>query len=273
MSALEAQAERIAGLIRDAESELTLFVTGAGVSAASGIPTFRGSDPGAVWRHHDTEIATFRTFRSEPLRFWSWYAQRFFALRQRSPNAAHEALAAIDALLARQGREFLLVTQNIDTLHERAGAGRLIKVHGSSDRIRCSRFGCVHGAPSGSLPLDDAALARLAANLEEALLPECPACRAPLRPHVLLFDEYYTEHEDYGFGRVEAAAARAAFFVFVGTSLSVGVTAFLESAARRRGVPAFLVDPAAAPEGAGMLLTHIPARAEELLPAIRERLA
>ncbi len=272
MSALAEQADRIADLVQGTEGRLALFVTGAGVSAASGIATFRGSDPGAVWRHHDVEIATCRTLHSEPLRFWTWYGRRFLSLRERQPNAAHQALAAIDKLLGARGRDFLLVTQNIDTLHERAGAERLVKVHGTSDRIRCSRYGCRHGAPSGSLPLGDAELEALVATLEASALPKCPGCGATLRPHVLLFDEYYTEHEDYGFQRVEEAAGRAAFIAFVGTSLSVGVTAFLEDVARRRGIPALLIDPVSAPTGAGTFLDHVVARAEELLPAVLERL-
>jgi NAD-dependent deacetylase len=273
MSHLDVHADRIAGLIAGAGDELPLFVTGAGVSVASGIPTFRGADPDAIWRKDDIEIATFRALKAEPQRFWEWYARRFLSLRGKHPNAAHRALAAIDRELAGQGRDFLLITQNIDTLHEQAGARRLVKVHGTSDRVRCARYGCEHGAPSGSLPLPDEDLDRYAKEIAAARLPVCPACGGVMRPHVLLFDEFYTEHVDYGFDRVEAAAARAAFIAFIGTSLSVGVTAFLESAARRRGVPALLIDPAPAPSGSGTTLSHVAARSEELLPMVLERIA
>jgi NAD-dependent deacetylase len=273
MSHLDAHADRIAGLITEAGDELPLFVTGAGVSVASGIPTFRGADPDAVWRKNDIEIATFRALKSEPQRFWEWYTRRFLSLRGKEPNDAHRALSAIDRELARQGRDFLLITQNIDTLHEQAGAQRIVKVHGTSDRVRYSRYGCEHGAPAGSLPLPDEDLDRWAKEVAVARLPLCPACGSVMRPHVLLFDEFYTEHVDYGFDRVEAAAARAAFIAFIGTSLSVGVTAFLESAARRRGVPALLIDPAPAPSGSGTTLSHVAARSEELLPLVLERIA
>ncbi len=273
MSHLDAHADRIAGLISGAGDELPLFVTGAGVSVASGIPTFRGADPDAIWRKDDIELATFRALKAEPQRFWDWYARRFLSLRGKQPNGAHQALAGIDRALARQGRDFLLVTQNIDTLHEQAGAQRIVKVHGTSDRVRCARYGCEHGAPTGSLPLPDEDLERFAKELAESRLPTCPACGGVLRPHVLLFDEFYTEHLDYGFDRVEAAAARAAFIVFIGTSLSVGVTAVLEAAARRRGVPALLIDPAPAPPGSGTTLSHVAARSEELLPRVLERIA
>jgi NAD-dependent deacetylase len=273
MNHLDAQADRIAGLIAGTGNELPLFVTGAGVSVASGIPTFRGADPDAIWRRDDIEIATFRALKTDPQRFWDWYARRFLSLRGKLPNEAHRALAAIDLELLRRGREFLLITQNIDTLHEQAGARRLVKVHGTSDRVRCARHGCEHGAPTGSLPLPDGDLDRYAAEIAQARLPVCPACGGVMRPHVLLFDEFYTEHADYGFDRVEAAAARAAFIAFIGTSLSVGVTAFLESAARRRGVPALLIDPAPAPAGSGTSLSHVAARAEELLPRVLARIA
>jgi len=272
MNQLDVHADRIAGLIAGAGDELPLFVTGAGVSVASGIPTFRGADPDAIWRTNDIEIATFRALKATPQRFWEWYARRFLSLRGKQPNAAHRALAAIDRALAGQGRDFLLVTQNIDTLHEQAGARRMVKVHGTSDRVRCARYGCEHGAPAGSLPLPDEDLDRYAKEIAEDRVPVCPACGSVMRPHVLLFDEFYTEHVDYGFDRVEAASARAAFIAFIGTSLSVGVTAFLESAARRRGVPALLIDPAPAPPGSGTTLSHVAARSEELLPMVVERI-
>ena len=126
-------------------------VTGAGISLASGIPTFRGTDPDAVWKRDVTELGTNRYFQEDPVGSWQWYTSRFDQVLDKSPNPAHHALVAIEQWHCARGGEFVLVTQNVDTLHEKAGARALIKVHGSADRVRCSAYGCEHAAPKGSL--------------------------------------------------------------------------------------------------------------------------
>ena len=133
---------------------LILVLTGAGISLASGIPTFRGSDPGAVWAHDVTEMATLGYFTSDPVGSWRWYRHRFNGILAAEPNPAHDAVAAIERWQARRRRNFLLVTQNIDTLHEAAGSTRIAKVHGSADRCRCATPACRLGAVD-SLGLDE----------------------------------------------------------------------------------------------------------------------
>jgi NAD-dependent deacetylase len=259
--------------LRAGEGGLVLAVTGAGISSASGIPTFRGPEPGAVWRRHDVEIATREYLDRDPVGQWSWYLDRFASLDGARPNAAHEALARLERHLRRRGGDLVLVTQNIDCLHESAGSTP-IKVHGSADRLRCSRVeGCRLGAPRGSLARSAVDLEPFRARPEEASLPRCPACGALLRAHVLFFDELYTEHLDYRFAEVEAAAARADLVLFVGTSFSVGVTDLVlrEALVRRR--PVVSVDPAglATPlAGLGILALEEPA--EEALPWICQAL-
>ena len=108
-----------------------VVVTGAGVSHASGIPTFRGTDPGAVWKRDVTELGTNRYFEEDPAGSWTWYTSRFDMVLEKQPNPAHHALAAIERWQVARGGRFLLVTQNVDPLHERAGSERLVKVHGS----------------------------------------------------------------------------------------------------------------------------------------------
>ena len=130
------------------------MLTGAGISLASGIPTFRGSDPGAIWARDITELATLRYFTSDPVGAWRWYRERFLRVLAARPNQAHHALAALERWHARRRRDFLVVTQNIDTLHERAGSTRVVKVHGSADRCRCSDPACRLGAVE-SIALDD----------------------------------------------------------------------------------------------------------------------
>ena len=140
----------LAAAFDDVGTGYLVVVTGAGVSLASGIPTFRGTDPGAVWKRDVTELGTNRYFEEDPAGIWSWYTSRFDIVLDKQPNPAHRALAAIERWQVARGGRFLLVTQNVDPLHERAGSERLVKVHGSADRVRCSRHRCVHGAPHGS---------------------------------------------------------------------------------------------------------------------------
>jgi NAD-dependent SIR2 family protein deacetylase len=248
-----------------------LVVTGAGVSAASGIPTFRGSDPGALWKQDVMELATRSFFESDPVTSWRWYLERFDGAVAAKPNPAHQALVDLERWQVQRGRPFLLVTQNIDTLHEQAGSEHLVKVHGSAAKVRCSRAGCRHGAPRGYLTRSEADLASFRAAPSLATLPRCPLCRAVLRPHVLWFDELYQEHEEYGIGRVLGAAAEADTVVFAGTSFSVGVTALVLRAAEQRGAAVFSIDPSPpvlVPPGLRLLR----AAAEELLPATVARL-
>src|SRR5262249_33307686 len=142
-----------------------------------------------------------------------------------------------------RGGEILLVTQNIDTLHEQAGSSRLVKVHGSSDRVRCARRGCKLGEPSGTLPRAGLDLEAFMRDPRTDTLPRCPVCAKLLRPHVLWFDEVYAAHDDYGWKRVEAAVAQVRLVLCIGTSFSVGVTDFIVGAAGAAGVPVFSIDP------------------------------
>ena len=263
---MERDAHLLAEAIRKAETGLILVVTGAGVSAASGLPLFRGTDPDAIWNRDILEIGTVSYFERHPVEWWQWFLDRFTGLAEARPNAAHEALAALERWQLGRGGDFLLVTQNVDTLHEQAGSRRLIKVHGTADRFRCSRDGCALGAPSGSIPGDEVDLSAFMSDSRRETLPRCPRCNSLLRPHVLLFDEYYDEHADYSFGEVQRAAERSALTLFAGTSFSVGVTELVLREALGWRVPVVSIDPAAAPPVRGV--TALRAPAEEILPAV-----
>jgi NAD-dependent deacetylase len=247
-----------------------LVVTGAGISLASGIPTFRGEDPGAIWKKDVTELGTFHYFMSDPVGSWRWYLSRFEKTIGARPNPAHAALVGLEDFCGQAGGILLLVTQNIDGLHRQAGSRNLIEVHGRADRVRCPRHGCVHGAPAGWLPRADFDLAAFLAAPSLTTLPRCPRCRSFMRQHVLWFDEYYDSHDDYQWSRVLEAAARCDAVVFIGTSFSVGVTDLVLRSALARGVTVLSVDPAADAQVAGVV--SLRARAEELLPAVRARL-
>lgn len=256
-------------LARDLQRSPVLVITGAGISLASGIPTFRGSDPGAVWSVDVTKLGTRAYFERDPAGSWSWYLKRFRGLEGKLPNPAHHALVELEQLSAAAGRDFLLVTQNVDTLHEQAGSRALVKVHGSADRVRCSREGCENAAPNGSLPRTAIDASALLADPTLANVPRCPACGGLLRQHVLWFDELYTEHADYQYDRAERAMRRCQVALFVGTSFAVGVTdnALARCAGR---VPVWSIDPSGqAPEAA---VRVIAGKAEEVLPAVIARM-
>ena len=149
-----------------------LVITGAGVSAESGIPTFRGKD--GYWRNLDpTKLATPEAFARDPNLVWDWYRERRQRIRKTQPNAAHRAIAK----LAVQAGEFLLVTQNVDDLHLRAGlrADKMVQIHGDIFMTRCSR--CDFRRYEHEQGHDDSSL------------PKCPECGALMRPGVVWFGE------------------------------------------------------------------------------------
>ena len=262
-------------ILRAARAGRLLVVTGAGISRASGIATFRGSEPGAVWRQHDVDLATFDYFQRDPVGQWSWYLERFATVDAARPNEAHLALARLAPRWREGGGDFVLVTQNIDCLHEAAGSTDTIKVHGTSDRVRCSvAGGCELAAPTGSLPRDAIDLGPFRERPAIDTIPRCPGCGALLRAHVLFFDEYYGEHVDYRFDEVERAAATCDVALFAGTSFSVGVTDLVLRQALARRRPVVSIDPAGAPPGLfGGTVLAVEAVAEEALPAIDAALA
>lgn len=173
-----------------------VVLTGAGVSAESGLATFRGPD--GLWEGHRVEdVATPQAFARNPALVQRFYDERRARLAQVVPNAAHVALAQLDAAWA---GELLIVTQNVDDLHERAGAKRLLHMHGELKLAWCTACGI---------------RVRWEATLGDG--PACPGCgRAALRPDIVWFGEM-----PYGMERIDAALARADLFVSIGTSGAV----------------------------------------------------
>lgn len=264
----------LAVALRDVGRGSIVVITGAGVSAASGLPTFR-SGPDAVWRHDDLEIGTYEFFRAHPVEHWRWYLDRFGGILDVTPNRAHRSLAALESWhRSRPGGagDFLLVTQNIDTLHERAGTERLVKIHGTADRYRCSRPGCRLGSPSGSIPVDDVDLEPFRAAPSRETIPRCPECGALLRAHALFFDELYDGHVDYGFDRTLRAFDQMSLALFVGTSFAVGITEIALRSTLFNRIPAWSIDPDTAAEARYPWLRIVPEPAEEALPAVCEQL-
>lgn len=193
-----------------------VVLTGAGISAESGIPTFRGSE--GYWvigskNYMPEEMATLAMFERHPEQVWRWYLMRFGVCAKAEPNEAHRALVMLEnSLLAR----FTLVTQNIDGLHRRAGSSeaRMHCIHGNAAYVRCAAECGV-----GILPLpsfDDEPIGTKFTARQRELLT-CPECKGWLRPHVLWFDECYDE-TNYRADSALRAAQQADLLLVIGTS-------------------------------------------------------
>ena len=187
-----------------------VILTGAGISAESGVPTFRAAD--GLWEGHRVEdVATPEAFARDPGLVQTFYDARRAALAGVVPNAAHLALAKLDRDF---GGELLIVTQNVDDLHERAGTERLLHMHGELKRALCLGCGESHG---------------WAGDLRGA--PACPGCgAAALRPDIVWFGEM-----PYEMDRIEAALATCDLFVSIGTSGAVYPAAGFVRTARHYG--------------------------------------
>jgi NAD-dependent deacetylase len=200
-----------------------LVLTGAGVSAESGIPTFRDSN--GLWEQHKVEdVASPEGFRRDPALVWKFYAQRREAARGVQPNAGHHALVALEKRL---GDRFLLATQNIDGLHRKAGSERVIEMHGNLYTTRCSRC--------DRAPFHD--------DVAHTMVPPCTNCRGPLRPHIVWFGEMLDVDVER---RIEIFlnAAVGGHFVFLaaGTSGLVYPAAGMVRNAKHVGAECWLVN-------------------------------
>jgi len=236
----------LAARIRSA-TRLTIL-TGAGVSAASGVPTFRGQD--GLWRQHRAEdLATPEAFGRNPRLVWEWYAWRRETIAGCRPNAAHEVIAAWSQ---RAGSR--TVTQNVDDLHARAGTERLVRLHGSIWELSCWD-GCANGATpwrDERVPLAE-------------MPPRCPHCGGLARPAVVWFGESL-RGEDV---RAALQATACDVFLTVGTSAIVYPAAGLVHEARRQGAFTAEINLEATPASSGVDVA-IHGGAETILPRVAE---
>jgi NAD-dependent deacetylase len=199
-------------------------LTGAGVSAESGLPTFRGPD--GLWEgNRPEELATPQAFAKDPLKVWRFYEWRREKVRAARPNAAHVALARLEQILP----QVTLVTQNVDGLHRVAGSRNLVELHGSIMRDRCLGCGTVTPAPAAPFP---------------ELPPRCVRCGAALRPDVVWFGEMLPER---AWCDAEEAALSSGVFLVVGTSSVVAPASSLGLIAARAGSRVFEINPEATP--------------------------
>ena len=224
-------------------------LTGAGVSAESGLPTFRGA--GGIWRGYPAQqVATPEAFSADPLLVWQFYSERRRKHQGVRPNLAHVALAELEHSL---GERFFLCTQNVDSLHEQAGSKRLIHMHGRLMMTRCSRPAC------DLAPFEDL-------DTYETALPKCPRCGGCLRPHVCWFGEVPYEME-----RIFAELAGANLLITVGSSGVVEPAASFVRLARRHGARTVYVGPES-PMNDGYFDDVLLGKAGEVLPELVQKL-
>ena len=227
-----------------------VVLTGAGVSVASGLPTYRGQ--GGIWEEH--EVAQYghaRALYEHPERTWRLFGAMRAPVALAQPNAAHRALAQFEAGL-RAEQNFLLVTQNVDGLHQRAGSQRVVELHGNVTKTRCLDEAC--GLP----PFED-----LATHAEA--VPRCPVCGSILRPDIVLFDELLPAAVSW---RAKRALRDCDLFIAVGTSGLVSPAADFVRSATYAGARTIYVnlEPMVPPNPA--FREAVLGRAEELLPKL-----
>lgn len=231
-----------------ARARRVAVLTGAGISAESGVPTFRGKD--GLWKQYRAEtLATPEAFESDPALVWQWYDWRRSLIAPVEPNPGHRVLAGWQDLF----EDVAVITQNVDGLHEKAGSRNVVELHGNIWKVRCTRDHTVSESRLTPLP---------------EIPPRCPDCGALLRPHIVWFGEAL----DAGLlERALALSEACQVMLVVGTSAVVQPAASLPGAARRAGATVVEINLEPTP------LTpfadfFFPGKAGEVLPLIDRRL-
>ena len=228
-----------------APNDRVFVLTGAGISAESGLPTFRAED--GLWAGYRVEdVCTPEAWRRDPAGVWAFYSARRDSGQKAQPNPGHDALAAVEAKI---GDRFFLCTQNVDDLHERAGSERLLHMHGELAKARCE-------LECGRPPIEDHSIYK---NLGE--VGHC-ACGGRLRPHIVFFGEIPLEMD-----RIQEEIAKATLMVVVGTSGSVYPAANFVRWARQNGARAVYVGPEQ-PLNAHAFTNVVLGKAGEVMPQL-----
>ncbi len=224
------------------EAKAIAVLTGAGVSAESGVPTFRGKE--GLWRNYRAEqLANPLAFEYEPRIVWEWYNWRRELIAPLTPNPAHKALATLEA----EKESFILITQNIDGLHAKAGSRNILELHGNIWKVRCTE--CETVSDNTEVPI--------------GILPHCGECNGLLRPHVVWFGENLeTDILDAAL----AAAEACDLFVVIGTSSIVQPAASLAQRAAGNGAKVLEINLEATPLSPSADLSVF-GKAGEILPS------
>ncbi|GAB4523257.1 MAG: NAD-dependent protein deacylase Cob2 [Anaerolineales bacterium] len=223
-ASLQAAIQKAAALLRSARQGVAL--TGAGLSTPSGIPDFRSLDSG-LWKRYDPmAVASLRAFRYQPEAFFAWLREIALEIQHACPNPAHEALAQ----LQQDGYLKTIVTQNVDGLQQRAGASRVVEVHGSLNTLTCIR--CYQRFHASG---------HLQAYLMEGEIPRCPDCGNILKPDIILFEEQLPLEP---WRQAEESMRTCDFVIVAGSSLTVMPVAGLPMQAVSHGAHLVIINKA-----------------------------
>ena len=225
------------------EAHSVTVITGAGISADSGVPTFRGPD--GLWRNFRAEdLATPEAFARDPHLVWEWYNWRRERIAACRPNPAHDALAELE----RRAADCWLITQNVDGLHRQAGSRHLSEIHGNIWMVRCT--GCGEVAENRDVPI--------------AILPTCPRCHSLLRPHIVWFGESLAAVD---MEQCRNTLGRCSLCLVIGTSGLVYPAAGFAAIAKAHG--AFVVEINLDPTpNSDLVDVAIRGRAKDIVPAL-----
>ena len=233
--------ERARGILHEAQH--VAVMTGAGISAESGVPTFRG--PGGLWEgHRPEELATPGAFAADADKVWRWYDWRRSLVAECQPNPAHRALVELE----RRAPAFSLITQNVDGLHRRAGSGEPLELHGNLWFTRCTGCGDLREDLRVPLPIP----------------PSCDACGAMLRPHVVWFGESLDAEV---LDRAAQVTSACDVFLVVGTSGVVYPAAGFTDLAQRSGASVIQINLEPTPF-TGRVDISFEGKAGEVLPGL-----
>lgn len=233
------------GLLKEkvAAAAAITVLTGAGISADSGVPTFRGAD--GLWRTYRAEdLATPDAFARDPRLVWEWYNWRRELIATKRPNPAHYAVAELE----RRHEQFWLITQNVDGLHRAAGSRKLSEIHGNIWQVRCTACGSVED--NHDVPI--------------ALPPTCRRCRGLLRPHIVWFGESLSADD---LSRCAAALRTCEVLLVIGTSGLVYPAAGFASVAKEAGAFVVEINLDATPQS-DLVDLALQGRAKDLVPLL-----
>jgi NAD-dependent deacetylase len=226
-----------------ADARAIVVLTGAGISADSGVPTFRGTD--GLWRNYRAEeLATPEAFERDPRIVWEWYNWRRELIATTRPNAAHDTLAELE----RRHRQFWLITQNVDGLHRAAGSCRLSEIHGNIWMVRCTACGLIE--ENRDIPI--------------ALRPACRQCTGLLRPHIVWFGESLAPED---LARCATTLRSCDVLLVIGTSGVVYPAAGFASVAKDAGAFVAEINPDETPH-TGLVDLSLRGRAKDIVPLL-----
>jgi NAD-dependent deacetylase len=233
------------GVVREkvAAARSLAVLTGAGISADSGVPTFRGAD--GLWRNFRAEdLATPDAFARDPRLVWEWYNWRRELIAKKQPNAAHAAVVELE----RRCPDFWLITQNVDGLHRAAGSEKLSEIHGNIWQVRCTGCGVVEDNHEVPIPI----------------LPSCRQCQGLLRPHIVWFGESLLASD---LSRCAAALRSCDVLLVIGTSGVVYPAAGFTSVAKAAGAFVAEINPDPTPNSETVDVS-LRGRAKEVVPLL-----